>query len=125
MHTHRYLFLIKKTGANCVVWRCCKKKSRRNGMEACSILRVLSPDSVVLMLSNTGAIVNAKLQMPMTAGYYQSAQKISPEKPIEGSVQLGEYDMLKYVFTGSKCDFSFSEHREDMTTVYKRVGVNF
>ncbi len=93
-------------------------------MEHCQILRVLAPDSVVLM-TRTGAVVNAKLSMPMSTAAYQAAKNVCADRPMEAQAHLGEYDMRKYAYIGSHgLNFSFDKI-EEKTTTYKRIGVKF
>jgi hypothetical protein len=101
-----------------------RHRSPEGTMESCQILRVLAPDSVVLM-TGTGAVVNAKLSMPMSTAAYQAAQKVCADCPMAAQAHLGEYDMRKYAFIGSHgLNFSFDKI-DEKTTAYKRIGVKF
>ena len=89
-------------------------------MESALLLRVLSRSSVCVMLSDTGAIVQAELQTPLTPRSHTNAQIITPTDGVQAQIQLGPYDLDQHRFTGCILDAELPEAKYDRVDYAQR-----
>lgn len=84
-------------------------------MEPITVLRALGRTSVCVLL-DTGAVVQAELQTPLSPRTHVNAQRVNALTCVPGMILLGPYDLEQNRFTQCVLDANWPE------AVYSRLN---
>ena len=77
-------------------------------MQNAMLLRAIDRTSVVVLMRDTLAVVQAELESPFTQQQFTSVQGVHALKPMHAEVELGPYDMDRTRFTSCRINLDFT-----------------